>query len=59
MISSAAVADRQQDDEEAELLRGQRLTVDIGIDQSGDDVVGRFRLAGLRHLPGVAEDLHR
>ena len=48
---------REQDDEECELDIVHRLTVEVGLDQPGDDVVGRAASALLGHGVGVAHQL--
>ena len=46
--------DGEQDDEERELDVVHRFAVDVGLDQPGDDVVGRTAAALLGHGVGVA-----
>ena len=48
---------RQQDHEPGEFLRTQCLTVDIGIEQRRDDIVGRALALLLGEVPRVPHDL--
>ena len=49
--------DGQQDEEVAELDLVERVAVDVGVDQLGDDVVGRALTTRIGHVVAVAEDL--
>ena len=50
---------RQHDDEEAELVIGQLLPVDVGLDQRRDDVVGRVLAPLVGHRHRVHDQFHR
>ena len=57
-IAGGLVArDGEQDHEERELDVVQGFAVDVGLDQPGDDVVGRATAALLGHVVGVAHQL--
>ena len=50
---------REHDDEEAELVVGELLPVDVGLDQGGDDVVGRVLAPLVGHRHRVHDQFHR